>query len=353
MPDPTSACAHCDRATSEPVCEACAHNLRCLLGQLPGMLEDLAVTVTKQSRTSAGGTRGKGHEYGLPFAWQAADVEWTIRNTVLAWAHGAIDGAGIVKGRLVDAAHRQAIMRRICPLVGPVCVWCDHSTCVVERARVTRIAEYPAEVERLRPPKTFAGMCALLAEHVEWLRQQPHARQAFEELTHLEYLAKAAIDTRSYRYIGPCTALVTVMKFPTPELPADGMLATLPIAFVDEVCGEDLRLYAGAKLIRCRRCSAEYDADDTQLVAQLALRNHWDTAAVLAKAVTHDGTRVTPERLRNWANRGLLTVACRVIWVEGAAPVATAGDTVYRFGEVLDLLAQRDRGEPLSRVLVG
>lgn len=345
-------CAHCERATSEPVCEACAHNLRRLLGQLPGMLDDLQTTVTKQARTSAGGTRGKGHEYGLPFAWQAADVEWTIRNTVRSWKCIAAIEAGVIADRLAAARAELGDARRIRPLIGPVCAWCDHPACVVERTRRARIADYPRTVAEIEP-RGFAGACQVLAEHVDWLRRQPCAGQAFDELTHLEDLAKAAVDTRSYRYIGPCTALVTVMKFPTPDLPADGMLATLPVAFVDQVCGEDLRLYAGAKLIRCRRCQAEYDADDTQLVAQLALRDHWDTAAVLAKAVTHDGTRVTPERLRNWANRGLLTAACRIVWLDGPAAVCTAGETVYRFGDVLDLLALRDRGEPLSRVLVG
>lgn len=350
MPEP-SRCAHCDRPTSELVCEACGHTLRRLLGQLPGMLDDLAVTVTKQARTSAGGSRGKGHEYGLPFAWGASDVEWTIRNTVRTWKCVAAVEAGIIAARLAAARAVLDDARCLRPLVGPVCAWCDHPACVVERHRRARISDYLRTVAEIQPAG-FPGACRVLAGHVDWLRRQPCAAQAFDELMHLEDLARSAVDSRSYRYIGPCTALVTVMKFPTGLLDEGGILAELPVAFVDEICGQDLRLYAGAKLIRCHRCTAEYDADDTQLVAQLALRDHWDTAAVLAKAVTHDGTRVTPERLRNWANRGLLTSACRIIWIAGPIPTATAGETVYRFGEVLDLLAQRDRGEPLSRVLV-
>lgn len=311
-------CPICEKPTPDgPVCSTCADELGQVLDDLPAAMAELEVTVLRQTTSGPGGARGVGHEYALPFAEAAADFHWSVRNTVAEWAR-----------TIVEQRYRKPAV-----LVGPPCSWqacycmppyascrgCDHSTCRQARhwLRWQQLASMPV---------TFAGLCRWTSGQVEWLRHQQFAGEAFAELLSLKPAMSRWLDRRGWVSTGVCHAVVPVLTFTEPT-----DTTSIGVDVIERQCGTPLRLYDGAKTIRCRECGREYDAGDQDQVVLLAVRSQLGTAAEIARVLNHAGVRVTAERLRKWASRRQLTPT------QGPADPHRA-PPLYRFGDVLGLI---------------
>lgn len=311
-------CGNCDRPSPDAVvCPACAIKLRQLLTALPADMAELEVTITRQAKSGgSAGKRGKGHELPLAFGWDAANLADSIRNTLTTWQRIATDD---------DPETAKVQMLPI--LIGPVCIYCDHSTCVVERWRRAH-----------QPPITVAEHCAWLAERVDWLRHQPFADEAFDELLSMGPYLRQAIDSRSFRPIGPCPALVQVMTLVIAEAvdDAERLSDGIDVVVTERVCGADLRLYSGMALVRCRDCGAEHDAAARVESVLLMLRTQLGTATDIAAVLTEAGYKITPARIWKWASRKQLPTTLR------------PSPALHRLADVLDLLKAKESGRAIA-----
>ena len=172
-------------------------------------------------------------------------------------------------------------------LSGPRCTRaCLHVSC----ARIRR--SVPAE-------PTVPGRCAYLARWSDWLRVSPEGPQALDELAYVEQQLRRLVDRPAVRwYVGPC-----------------------------QTCGRALYASASASVVTCGACASDHD---------VAVRRAWlleqarDRRVVMPELcgllVRVAGLRVSASAIRGYVHRGRLT-AERV-----------NGQTVYRIGDVLDVL---------------
>lgn len=151
-----------------------------------------------------------------------------------------------------------------------------------------------------------------LQGHVEWLRHQPFAAEAVDELR-----AAAATITR-------------VVDAPPPMV---------VVGVCD--CGAHLYAHHRASTVRCADCGARWDVESSRDTLREALRDRLVTAAegaILAVLVHPDEDRSkTRDLIRTWAARGLLTTR------------QVDDMPAYPFGEIIDrvtrhVVAKLERG---------
>lgn len=76
------------------VCVTCVQLLKQDLGEVPSMLAELDVTITRQDVISRPGTIGKSADTALPFKWGASDALWVLGNVVTTWARMLVEHSG-------------------------------------------------------------------------------------------------------------------------------------------------------------------------------------------------------------------------------------------------------------------
>lgn len=146
------------------VCPACTGRLRALLTDLPGLMGDLDVALTRQARfTARVGSRAV--EQRVPFAPPAADAMFVTRNAVLAnveWVAG-------IRGHAI--------------------------------------------------PDTWSTVAEYLDGALAWIAQHPDGAQVIDEVTAALVQARRAIDRPAERrYVGRCGALIETLDVDgTPE----------------------------------------------------------------------------------------------------------------------------------------
>lgn len=90
------------------VCVVCVQLLKKDLGEVPAMLVELEVTLTRQDVMSKSGTIGKSADTALPFKWGASDALWVLGNVITTWARMLVEHSGFRPPRSssqVDAAR--------------------------------------------------------------------------------------------------------------------------------------------------------------------------------------------------------------------------------------------------------
>lgn len=162
------------------------------------------------------------------------------------------------------------------------------------------------------PEDSCERMAAWLSERLSWLVSHPAAVEAHGEILAAVRGAERVVDRAAdRRYVGPCGA----------ELDDGG------------TCDLDLYARPDAAQVTCRACGTAWDVrwrlDRLLDVAEDTLAH----AALVAQALTRLGTPVTPERIRKWRARGRLVPHGH----DGR------GRPLYRIGDVIDLLAERQR----------
>lgn len=243
-------CDLCDRpAGTAYVCSICSTRVVRQLRQLADIAPELQTTIARQGR-SGGGSGGDRHP--LPVDLGAAETAWAVTNTVTTWAR--------------------------------------------------HVAETRGE-----PLLTYdlAGAAAWLAGQMEWLRCQPEASEALDELADACALAVRVVDRRADRwYAGPCV-----------------------------LCAEDLYALPGAATIRCPRCQAKHDAQERREQLLVAAQDRLVHAELIGRALIALGWEtMTAARVRGLVRRGRV--------VERGQD--SARRTLYRLGDVVGVMRAQD-----------
>jgi hypothetical protein len=260
------------------VCRACTGRLRGLLTDLPGLMADLDIALTQQARFSARvGSRAT--EARLPIGLPASDAAFVARTTILANVEWitAVRGHGI--------------------------------------------------------PQTWAMIATYLVEATPWLSRHPDGPQVVDELTAAVVNARRVIDRPADRtYLGRCGALV--------EIDITAYADPAPVAVAVD-CPHELYAPVDRPDIDCPRCGTAWNVRARQDTLLAQLREHVLPAVDVARAVDGLGTPITPEVIRQWKRRGVLTPAADE---QGRPRADERGRPLYRVGDVLDVVAGRVGG---------
>lgn len=250
-----SECDTCTRPTVDTgyCCHDCTQRLDKALAFVAECSGELDTVITRQSK-GAPAVGGRSAESPLPFNATAAEAGWSVWNTFVAWCRDIIERRGLSK---------------------------------------------PDD-------DSLDAMAVWLRANLAWLRCQPIAAEAFDELTYACWLFKAAIDSKpDLVYVGPCGA-----------------------ATEDGQCEHDLRAAKGNETVTCPACGTRYDtAGRTRWLLKL-VHDRLDTAPVISAVVTAWGRRLPVDTIRSWAHRRRLTR-------KTTDPVT--GQPLYRLGDVLEL----------------
>lgn len=228
------------------VCRTCTGTLRGLLTDLPGLMGDLVVTLTRQARYGPRvGARTTTNP--LPFAYGASEARWVAHTTLVGWTFWVAD----------IRAHRR--------------------------------------------PETWGEIAGYLRDHggLDWAAQHPDGPQLVEELTAALRNARRAIDRPADRaFIGTCGALIEI------DVVVDGHRTLLPAS-----CPEELYAPVDRDEIDCPRCGTTWNVRARQDAMLTDLRDVLLPAVDVARAVDGLGVDITPERIRQWKRRGVLAPA--------------------------------------------
>jgi len=181
------------------------------------------------------------------------------------------------------------------PIVGPRCgrgVGCPHPSCDFIR------------MQMMVHPAAYAA--SFLLGQLDWIRHQPFADEANEQLRAAGAVVRRIVDAPAQRLIvGQCD------------------------------CGAYLYAYEGAATVVCEECRLGWDVQDSRAGLRELLREYLMTAAEAAVLLALFGLAGDRNRCRKtivmWGLRGLLERRGEY-----------EGDPVYRFGDVLDRAAARE-----------
>lgn len=246
-------CGRPQRADTAVVCTRCADQLACRLHAAAGLWPDLLTTCAGQARMGEPGPRARGlapaqpirpgrgdpaadqqpgWPTGLPVPLAAAEVRDAVRNTVTTW------------------------VRHIATERGAAC-----------------------------PVGTTPTLLRWLASQTEWLRHQPYADEALDELGYAAGRVEPAVDR------------------PRPRVDAGLCLA---IQEDGSECQQRLSAPPGAREIHCPSCGGHWDAGDRRELilaeARKLMATQEEIAAWLSILVEHTKAAT----VRRWVARGQL-----------------------------------------------
>lgn len=265
-------CALCDRPMSDTAyaCHPCSRDRGQAIRDAAALLPDLDDAIARRVRMSDPAPRGRlapaapirpgdptpdhqpGYASGLPFDMHASAVADTVRNTVTTWAR-----------TIVEQVHAD-------------------------------------------PPTDLDELMRWIAGRVDWVRYEPYAAEALDELTYAASLVRGAVDRPASRvYLGPCGA-------------PDGLAGA---------CPGELHAHRRASHAICRQCGTQHEVAARQDWLDGLVREHAYTAAEIAGAYP-----VRAERIRQWASRGRIA----------ARGHDRYGRPMYRLSEVLDVAHRMD-----------
>lgn len=286
-------CAACGRpqhADTALVCHRCATRLAGQLIAAADLWPELQTTIAGQARMADPGPRSRGHAppqpirpdggamrhyadqvigtvSGLPFRWNPAEVRDSVRNTVTTW------------------------VRHI----------------ATEKGTIEPIGTTPTLLRWLAEPKL-----------VEWLRHQPWADEAMDELGDACRLIAPAVDRPAdRRWLGVCGA-------------PDGLTGA---------CPGQLHARPGASTTRCPECGTGHDVAERRRWLDGMVRERAYTAAEIGAAYEH----VPASTIRRWASEGRIVPHGHDKW----------GRPLYPLAEVLALAARPHRRKQPSRERIG
>lgn len=155
------------------------------------------------------------------------------------------------------------------------------------------------------PASTVAAIWLL--GHIEWLRHRPEVAEAYDEITSAVAMVRLVIDRHGSRlYAGPCNTRDDA----------------------GTLCEADLHTRPGSKLIRCRECGAEHDAQHRRDWLLASAEQQLLTATELSRALPELlGRELKVNTIRTWAGSG------RIV----PHGVTVEGWPLYKVGEVIAL----------------
>lgn len=322
----TTPCAACESPTDATLCARCTHTLEKTIAEMPAWLTELDVTISRQDRgtgtplyaVALARVQQPGVDYPegkltlpstpWPFAWDAANLRWTVEATMQAWAAPYM-------------ANRPA---------GPTCQRCTHETCV-----------------RMRP----ANPSLVLVTRIREIRRSPDAGQMLDELTWAKSQIQRAVDRQTPDiFAGVCDApdvrierlhLAGPVCQPfTCHHDTCRELRERPLRVATRIgrCGTDLYAHEGDDSVKCSTCGQTYQLDQRRRDLVDMLPDVIAPTTAIANALTTLQQSVTSSMIRQMAHRG--EIASR-----GTDPTDPRG-RLYRVGDVLDVLAARALRKP-------
>lgn len=354
-------CQHCGRHTDGTLCARCLTKLVAVLGELPALMRELEVAVTRQDHVEALSTR----VYGLQPAWaeivevlpahlrssastrfalpstpwafnpDAAAILREVRVTLVVWVRellrSGVHDAGPTEiaealEPLEGPVHRSfvRINETSNPVSKPAPTACDHPSC--REIRLERMLP--------RPP----GACAWLLEHRNEIAQFDQAGDLLTSITWNRNRIEAAIDRREPDvYLGRCDAGDVKV-----DLDAEVITPT------PAECGVELYAHAEDRTIVCPACGWSYSVllrkakllervyDEHRPIRQVA-----DAVAGLLTDDRGELVACSESTVRNYIDRGRLELR----------GTDMQGRQLVRVGDVADLVrakmerdkARRDR----------
>lgn len=174
------------------------------------------------------------------------------------------------------------------------CLWEDYGIGPIEKVRTT------------------AGLADWLQAHAEWCRRHPAAFDLYDEIMRAVHQCRQIIDRRPDRiYLAPCGA----------EL-ADFSL-----------CPADLYGVEGQAIVRCRSCGTRWDLTERRDWMLAQVEDRTANSVQLSGLLASMGVEVASSTIRTWYSAGKL----------GVADHDHRGRPLYRVGDVLEIMAQRQR----------
>jgi len=269
-------CHVCQADTDAMLCRRCLYRLERILAELPSWLSELQRTETRQSNTSGpdGGKPTKRAEQPLPFDARAVVLAEQARNGLSSWIRHLCEQRGLTTPKLDRTAH--------------MAVW--------------------------------------LTAHVAAIAQDEAAADCYTAMVELRRALMRHVDNLGKRWAGPCTAMVDEYALSLDS--GDQLRPVLVQTGTRRQCGADLRTRPGSPVIICAECGAEYDPIERAQWTLGQSRDHLDSAAFIAHALTDAGYPVKRNTITMWARREKLFA-----WRED-----DLGRPLYRVGDVLDLV---------------
>lgn len=156
-----------------------------------------------------------------------------------------------------------------------------------------------------------SAAAAFLLDQLDWIRHQPFADEANDQLRAAGAVIRRIVDAPAEReVVGVCD------------------------------CGAHLYAYKGAATVTCENCKAKWDVESSRKSLREALREYLVTAAEAANLLGFFGLAGDRNRCRKtivmWGQRGRIQAHGEV-----------DGDPAYRFGEILDRAVQSE-GAPAA-----
>lgn len=263
------------------VCYGCTAKLISALRSIPELMDDLAVTFTKRSRTAE------------PTGPQ-----------------------GMPEMDPVKMPYNLGASRRRAELVGILISW----ALLISQERLVKFPAgfnddgteaYTEQQTPITCDQTATSLSGWLLQYTGWIRHHDAAPDCITEILDAVRRVRQIIDISPVQvYIGPCTA----------ELDAgDGIH--------QRTCGGDLWAREGRLDAVCRQCGTPWDVRTRQDANLEAARDVVTYRETVATALTANGRYLTGDLIRKWHTRGLLSVAKHDM----------RGRKMYRLGDVKDL----------------
>jgi hypothetical protein len=266
------------------ICYGCTAKLISALKSVPELMDDLAITFTKRSRTAqpSGPSNMEMDPVRMPFNIAAGNARAELTGILISWAL-LVSEERLITHVLIDADGDEIREHRKTPL-----------TCQM----------------------TATSLSGWLLQYTGWLRHHEAAADALTEIRDAVARVRRLIDISPVMvYIGPCTAQWD-----------DGVTSTR--------CTGDLWAAEGALDAVCRVCGTKWDVRTRHEANLEAARDVVAYRETVATALTANGRYLTGDLIRKWHTRGLLRV-----WRTDAN-----GRKMYRLGDVKDLWDKMNDG---------
>jgi len=255
-----SDCERCEKPVADTgyVCHPCTEQLGKALEFVSENAGELDTVITRQAKGSTL-VGGRSAETPLPYQPEASEASDTIRNTLSTWCRAVIDDRGL---------------------------------------------DYPAN--------TLPAMAEFLRGQLGWLRCQPFAGQAFDELDYSCWLLRVTVDTRpELSLLGPCQTIS-----------AEG------------ICAQELRAVAGAAWVRCPTCGTSHDTSARKKWLLQLAHNRLETFSSIIRILARWSAGPVPEgTVKSWIHRGRLA----------RRGVDSQGSPLYQVGEAIDLAIRSEQ----------
>lgn len=300
------------------LCRACTADLEKVLAELPALLDDADLTLSRQT---AQGQRhgGRSSEKALPYDVRASDALGAARAALAGW---------------VQVHHREPETHD---------EWCERPTghpCLCSY----RCVHHPEDQKKTRqvggepwPRDTAQDMARWLLARIQRIRMHEAADELWRDFcgkpetitdpatgktTGTRYgLAerlRRATDRQTERwYAGPCGA----------DLASDQHGG-----YANQSCAGELYAQPHAAQVTCPHCHTRYDMAERRAWLLQHAEDHLLSATELARVLTRLDAPITPATIRGWRHRGRIIPHAEDTRTGKAVPL-------YRVGDILDILA--------------